>query len=500
MKHCPKCNIELADEFRFCKECGCPLADDGGIEPTAHCPACGVVVQREWKFCKACASDLRQLPVQAQTSAEVVSTSLPKPASPPRPETKELPPTRRRIGLLAGVIAAATIAAASAVGWYLWGVSVSIASTPAGATVFVDGVEAGTTPPLGAIAVRHTRHGGHLVQLRLNGYDPWSELVEFGPTEFSKEVNAQLVAATVSISVRSIPPNVAVEIDGRLVGRTDAATGVLTVPGLSRAPHRVILHGADLNEWVRDIAGQTSETISATLVPISAATARLADSQPTAREGGRKAGDLSSADSTILRGTDALGEATLVAYWRFEGNAYDSRRDVEGIAHSVSYGASYGRVNKGASFNGANSYIGSAALDVSYPLTIVCWEKSTAGGGAVISWQNEVQTTGPWFSLDSGWSQNGPSFFRVNWKATNLRDGNWHHIAVTVDASGTVTQYADGNLDYSGRPGVSGRAGQYAIVGAIATNQYFFNGQLDELAVFGRVLTAAEIRNLINGR
>ncbi|MCA9228747.1 MAG: LamG domain-containing protein, partial [Planctomycetales bacterium] len=81
-----------------------------------------------------------------------------------------------------------------------------------------------------------------------------------------------------------------------------------------------------------------------------------------------------------------------------------------------------------------------------------------------------------------------------------VNDGNWHHFALVLDtrvASENMKLHLDGveqTIGYDNRPAadynVSGSAP--VTIGA-RENAKFFNGQIDEIAIYSRELTAAEI-------
>ena len=84
-----------------------------------------------------------------------------------------------------------------------------------------------------------------------------------------------------------------------------------------------------------------------------------------------------------------------------------------------------------------------------------------------------------------------------------IQDNNWHHVAVTVDGTGTATIYFDGGAIASHAIGTV-KVSDFA---AAAVDQYwlgksqfnpdpYLNGELDELRVSCRAMTADEIKNL----
>ena len=81
-----------------------------------------------------------------------------------------------------------------------------------------------------------------------------------------------------------------------------------------------------------------------------------------------------------------------------------------------------------------------------------------------------------------------------------LANGAWHHIAVTVESDGFAKIYADGKLDGEGHQGFFGSV--FDLNGLwIGRNEFYgpwghFKGQIDDVAVWGSVLSEAEIQQL----
>ncbi|MCK5789085.1 MAG: LamG domain-containing protein, partial [Chlamydiia bacterium] len=72
--------------------------------------------------------------------------------------------------------------------------------------------------------------------------------------------------------------------------------------------------------------------------------------------------------------------------------------------------------------------------------------------------------------------------------------GTWRHIAITL-SQGTVTFYTNGQEDGSGTwtGGFYSDEASSLYIGAMQTNQYEFNGTLDEFFIFNRTLSAEQI-------
>lgn len=79
-------------------------------------------------------------------------------------------------------------------------------------------------------------------------------------------------------------------------------------------------------------------------------------------------------------------------------------------------------------------------------------------------------------------------------------DGNWHHIALT-DQAGLIRIYVDGNLDATtftyADPVLTPTILSLGGIRRLAGNAAYFTGQIDDVALWGRILTQADIRSII---
>jgi hypothetical protein len=83
-----------------------------------------------------------------------------------------------------------------------------------------------------------------------------------------------------------------------------------------------------------------------------------------------------------------------------------------------------------------------------------------------------------------------------------VNDGSWHHIAATRDGvSGQMSLYVDGAFQASGFGPPGTRTAPPALhIGGIQAGYGggFFNGAIDDVQLFGRVFSPAEIPSLMN--
>jgi hypothetical protein len=154
---------------------------------------------------------------------------------------------------------------------------ISVASNPAGATIYLDNAIKGLTP----LTVDSVPNGNHIVVLRLDGYQ--DSLKNVMVTADTQSLNAVLIPTTTpattrttatgtqspaqtsspqvtgsgSLLVTTTPPGAQVYVDGSMKGISPT-----TIPGLSPGPHAIILKMEgyqDLTTSITVTTGQTSE-------------------------------------------------------------------------------------------------------------------------------------------------------------------------------------------------------------------------------------------------
>jgi len=198
----------------------------------------------------------------------------------------------------------------------------------------------------------------------------------------------------------------------------------------------------------------------------------------------------------------------LVAYWNFENGStlgtplYGSLNltNVGSPAYTNSDG--YGS-SKGLSLS-ANSYLESntypSALNGNTPYTMAAWFKTTTGGTGGIMGYGSTGTC-----LGNNLRLSGSQNFHSYWYSCDLAssqvaaftNNTWHHVAVTYDGT-TRTFYYDGAFLNSGAGQVRATTGTRFLVGKTIDDSSF-TGTLDEVAIYTRALTLADVQELRNG-
>lgn len=84
---------------------------------------------------------------------------------------------------------------------------------------------------------------------------------------------------------------------------------------------------------------------------------------------------------------------------------------------------------------------------------------------------------------------------------TAINDGNFHHVSVTRNAVNLFAIYVDGKQENTTTNSVSiDTTTNYRIAARPADNTQNFNGQLDDIRIYSRALTPAEIRQLFESK
>lgn len=148
-----------------------------------------------------------------------------------------------------------------------------ISSSPGGATVLLDGSNAGQTPSSGSLKLNGIAAGDHTVKLQMSGYQDYTTGVNVVQSTVS-QVSAILVPvgaapATGGMSVSSTPAGANVYVDNSFRGVTP-----LTMNDISTGSHTLLIQLAGYQDYVSTVQvnkGATS-TVAAALSPAATPT------------------------------------------------------------------------------------------------------------------------------------------------------------------------------------------------------------------------------------
>ena len=199
----------------------------------------------------------------------------------------------------------------------------------------------------------------------------------------------------------------------------------------------------------------------------------------------------------------------VAAYWSFDSPTNFNVPDVGGSTLTKGNGASYSANGK---FGGALSVNGStqSLYDLSSPAYLPIgnspysqslWFKPTAVNSAgFISWGlretkrfNALRMLNVGAGIHHYWYRGD---ITCEASACPFSTSTWSHVATTYDGT-TRSIYFNGVLKISDTPGALNTTAVNFHIGSTASNE-FFNGLIDDVAIYKRALTAAEVTTLAN--
>ena len=208
----------------------------------------------------------------------------------------------------------------------------------------------------------------------------------------------------------------------------------------------------------------------------------------------------------LLTGVDA--HAGLVAYWPFN-DAATLANDAAGGSTLSATGATYtatGKSGGGLALNGSSQFLSGSVTNLptgNSAYTQSAWIKpAVLGARGIVGWGNygASRQVNALRLADSG------NAFRHYWwgadldtpvLATNFINGSWHHVATTYDGT-TRRIYLNGTQVAQDTPGANGATSANFRIGS-TNNGEFFNGTLDDIAIYNNALSAAEVQALAAG-
>lgn len=214
-------------------------------------------------------------------------------------------------------------------------------------------------------------------------------------------------------------------------------------------------------------------------------------------------------------------ETNLMGCYNLDNNTSDnSLEGNNGVANGNPIYTS-GKVGMAMQFDGSDDYVSlgnpsNLNFGTSTDFSLSLWVKNLNGGsdidGVIIGnkdWDNGAFTG--WVTADgatnpNSWQWNiGDNSNREDYEGASGGIGNndnlWHHIAISHDRDDFAVMYLDGALVSSVNCTSIGNidSGLPTVIGADATlNDYFLDGQIDDVSIWNRRLSETEISTIIN--
>lgn len=216
-----------------------------------------------------------------------------------------------------------------------------------------------------------------------------------------------------------------------------------------------------------------------------------------------------------LINTSLFTDANLQGYWRMENNWNDSGPNTYNLTATNTPTFVAGKYGLAGNFVSASSQYSTIAnascanLEISGSQTWVCWVKPAT----LTSYQAPMSKTKSDLSISHGLltsaDSSGIAYFdmtglttntQVNSGATITPTGVWSHLAgVYNSATTTLKIYVNGiergSVTASGS--ATNTTGDFSLGRAGSNNGRYYNGAVDDAAIFNRALSAAEINILV---
>ena len=211
-------------------------------------------------------------------------------------------------------------------------------------------------------------------------------------------------------------------------------------------------------------------------------------------------GDSTSITDTMTRG--------LVGYWSMDESFGDTAYDASNYQNHGTWSGTgshwaTGKVGTAGQFNGSNDYVdcgNDASLNITDAITIEVWTKRGPGS------ENDVKIVGNFHPDTAGYIMqsysgnlsfafhDGTSYISKSFGG-DYRDGQWHHFVITKDTA-YIRAYIDGEAQTpiaENRQIIPSDYGLGIGVGSNVWKQFYFNGLIDEVRIYNRALSPAEI-------
>ncbi len=160
-----------------------------------------------------------------------------------------------------------------------------------------------------------------------------------------------------------------------------------------------------------------------------------------------------------------------------------------------------GKIAQALSFNGVSQYVlipHGPMFNLSTP-TYSAWIKTTQTGIQYII-DHDVYYGGSLILSNGALEFNHSGATTTAITSTKVNDGTWHFVAMTFDGA-YVRLYIDGALQgtFYG-PSLGFLSFEDLYIGERGNNGNFFNGSIDDVRIYNRALTTAEIQALAQGK
>jgi hypothetical protein len=230
-----------------------------------------------------------------------------------------------------------------------------------------------------------------------------------------------------------------------------------------------------------------------------------------ASRGSVKGTSSSIGNDLVRQGSLANG---LVGYWKQDEATWSgtlsevidsSGNGNHGQAQGATGGKAYpttGKFGNGGFFNGVDDYVSipdNANLQFGTGnFSVSAWIKSTNGGTVVAIGKYAGSGDDYWLGFSNGKATFSNSGTAATETSASANNGSWH-LLTGVKSNGTINIYVDGVLAKSAPDSNTASPTGYLGIGKFGSgSNFFWPGQIDELRVYNRALSPAEVSALYN--
>jgi len=203
------------------------------------------------------------------------------------------------------------------------------------------------------------------------------------------------------------------------------------------------------------------------------------------------------------------GDSSLKGWYTFEEGSGSSVPDRSGNGKTATWNGSGSHYTAGklgtwsGQFDGTSDYLnvaGSTFTDISVCAWVLSNNPNGVGNPDGLS--NILSGNGiiNYFSV---YSSRVATYDGSGWRqgTTNLAASTWYHACLTLAGSGkSLKLYTDGNLEYDASGLGIYTDGTVSFLGRYSVAMRYLNGKLDDVRVYNRVLSLAEIQAIYNAR
>jgi hypothetical protein len=191
----------------------------------------------------------------------------------------------------------------------------------------------------------------------------------------------------------------------------------------------------------------------------------------------------------------------LVGWWRFDEGSGSVAGDSSGNGNNGTiYGATWvpGKYGDALSFDGADDYVqipSSSSLNIGNAISVEAWINGTAfssnGWNFIVAkqWAYELAVWEGRLAIRLQFANNGDRYYF----GSSLNVGQWYYLVMTYDGSafkGYINGQLNLNIPISDTIAINTNPLQIGAESSLA----LFNGVIDEVHIYNRALSAAEIQ------